>query len=139
MGSRRERFESAEQVARFCGIAPVTEASGNGLWIHWRWACPRFVRQTFHEWAGCSIRTCPWAREHYDRQREKGKSHHAALRSVAFKWIRIFYRCWRDRVPYSESTYLQACAARNGQPQPAALQLQWKTCGGLKKISPLPS
>ena len=139
MGSRRERFESAEQVARYTGIAPVTEASGTALWIHWRWACPKFIRQTFHEWAGCSIRTCVWAREHYDRQRDKGKSHHAALRSVAFKWIRIFYRCWRDRVPYSESIYLQACAARNREPQPAALHLQWKTCGGFQRLSLLSS
>ncbi len=139
LGSRRERFESAEQVARYTGIAPVTESSGTARWIHWRWACPKFLRQTFHEWAGCSIRTCRWAREHYDRQRDKGKGHHAALRSVAFKWIRILYRCWRDRVPYSESLYLQARAARNRQPQPAAVQLQWKICGGLHKPSLLPS
>jgi hypothetical protein len=47
-------------------------------------------------------------REHYDKQRLKGKGHHASVRSVAFKWIRILFRCWRDRVPYSEQRYLQA-------------------------------
>jgi transposase len=114
VGSRRERFESAGDMASFVGIAPVKEASGNGVWIHWRWACPKFLRQTFHEWAGCSIRSCGWAREHYDSQISKGKGHHAAVRSLAFKWIRIFFRCWRDRVPYSEEIYLQRRAARVG-------------------------
>jgi transposase len=133
VGSQRERFESAESLAAFSGIAPVTEASGKQLWVHWRWACPKFARQTFHEWAGCSIRTCAWAREHYDRQRARGKGHHAAVRAVAFKWIRIFYRCWRDRVPYSEETYLKARALRAPQPEPAALNIVWKSCGGFKR------
>ena len=138
VGSRRERFESAQSVACFVGIAPVKEASGQQRWVHWRWACPKFFRQTFHEWAGCSIRTCQWAREHYDQQRDKGKGHHAAIRSVAFKWIRIFYRCWRDRVPYSEQTYLKAKSARAPKPQPA-VSMQWESCGGFAKLSELPS
>lgn len=139
VGSRRERFESANSVASFAGIAPVKEASGNSLWVHWRWACPKFIRQTFHEWAGCSIRTCQWAREHYDQQRDKGKGHHAAIRSVAFKWIRIFFRCWRDRIPYSEQTYLAARQGRASKPEPGAISVQWESCAGFSKLSQLPS
>jgi transposase len=138
LGSRRERFDSAQSVASFAGIAPVTEASGKSIWIHWRWACPKFIRQTFHEWAGCSIRVCQWAREHYDAQRAKGKGHHAAVRSVAFKWIRIYYRCWRDRIPYCEATYLNARPTRPAAPV-AAANLQWESCGGFSKPSQLPS
>jgi len=135
VGSRRERFESADSIARFSGIAPVKEASGKQLWIHWRWTCPKFIRQTFHEWAACSIRTCQWAREHYDRQRAKGKGHHAAIRSLAFKWIRIFYRCWRDRVPYSEEKYLKARQARTPKPDPATTIPVFKSCAGFFKPS----
>ena len=151
VGSIRERFASAADMASFVGIAPVTESSGNSLWIHWRWACPKFVRQTFHEWAACSIRTCEWAREHYDKRRAKAKTHHAAVRSVAFKWIRIFFRCWRDRVPYSEQLYIQSRQARvvasasadkpapkkltGGQKQRSskAVTVQWKKVGGFSK------
>src|SRR5437667_1599388 len=50
-GTRRERFESADEVERFSGIAPVTETSGKSKWVHMRRACPQFVRQTFHEFA----------------------------------------------------------------------------------------
>jgi hypothetical protein len=34
--------------------------------------------------------------------------HQAALRALAFKWIRILHRCWVERKPYDESRYLLA-------------------------------
>jgi transposase len=55
MGSRRDRFSSAAEVQSYSGIAPVLQQSGKSRWVHFRWACPKFVRQTFHEWAGHSI------------------------------------------------------------------------------------
>jgi transposase len=139
LGTRRERFAAAEQLACFAGIAPVTQASGKQRWIHWRLACSQFIRQSFHEWAGCSIRCCDWARQHYDQQRDKGNGHHAALRSVAFKWIRILYRCWRDRTPYSEQIYLSRRPPRRPKSGSAASTLQWKSCAGFFKLSQLPS
>jgi hypothetical protein len=39
--------------------------------------------------------------------------HQAALRALAFKWIRILYRCWVDRVPYDEARYLLALQKRH--------------------------
>jgi Transposase/Transposase IS116/IS110/IS902 family len=141
LGSKRDRFESASNMACCFGIAPVTESSGNSRYVHWRWTCSNFLRQTFHEWAGCSIRTCDWARQHYDRQRQKGKGHHAAIRSVAFKWIRILFRCWKDRVPYSEPRYVAALrmhGAAQSTPE-AAPSLpstpQWESCGGFSKLA----
>jgi transposase len=142
VGSIRERFDSADSMNCFAGVAPVKESSGKACWIHWRWNCPKFIRQTFHEWAGCSIRYCGWAREFYDKKRAGGMEHHPAVRALAFKWIRIYYRCWRDRVPYSEAIYLeslQKAAARITTPLPAKpasslkLQIQWKTSAGFSK------
>ena len=37
------------------------------------------------------------------------------LRALAFKWIRILYRCWQNRTPYDESTYFNALK-RRGSP-----------------------
>jgi transposase len=113
MGSRRERFESAEELQSFAGIAPVREASGKSVWIHFRRACPKFIRQTFHEWAACSIPQCEWAKDLYDRLKAKGKSHHMAIRVVAFKWMRILFRCWKNREPYRENLYLTSLAKRS--------------------------
>ena len=75
-------------------------------------ACSKFLRQSFHEWAGHSIAQSVWARAYYQRQREHGKEHHAAVRALAFKWIRIVFRCWQDRVAYDETKYLDALAKR---------------------------
>jgi transposase len=112
-GSQRDRYANAEEVQAYSGIAPVTERSGKKKWIHFRWACPKFLRQSFHEWAGHSIAHSQWARSYYQQQRERGKGHHAAVRGLAFKWIRIVFRCWKDGVVYDESKYLAALAKRH--------------------------
>jgi len=112
-GSQRERYANAEEVQAYTGIAPVTERSGKKKWVHFRWACPKFLRQTFHEWAGHSIAHSQWARSYYQQQRERGKGHHAAVRGLAFKWIRIVFRCWKDEVVYDENKYLVALAKRH--------------------------
>jgi len=113
MGADRQRFSVAREVQQFSGIAPVTERSGQSCWVHWRRACPKFVRQSFHEYAAQSIRWSPWAKAFYEQQRQKGNGHHAAVRSLAYRWIRIVYRCWQQRGPYSEATYQQALIKRH--------------------------
>lgn len=79
MGTDRARFDSAGEVATFVGIAPVTERSGQHTWVHWRLACSKFLRQSFHEFANMSRHQSPWAHAYYEEQRARGKSHHAAL------------------------------------------------------------
>lgn len=108
MGSDRSRFESASEIQKYSGIAPVTERSGKRTWVHWRFACPKFLRQTFHEFASQSIRFCAWARTYYDIRRNEGMRHNAAVRALAYKWIRIIFRCWRNITPYSEEIYVRA-------------------------------
>jgi transposase len=107
-GTDRSRWESAAALQSHSGIAPVTERSGKALWVHHRLACPKFVKQTFHEFADQSIRFSTWARAYYDQQRGRGNDHHAALRALAYKWIRILFRCWKDHPPYDEATYTEA-------------------------------
>jgi transposase len=113
MGADRGRFAAARDVQQLSGIAPVTERSGKSCWVHRRWACPKFVRQSFHEFAGQSIRWSAWARAFYDKQRQRGKGHHTAVRTLAYRWIRIIYRCWKERVPYCEERYHQALVRRH--------------------------
>jgi len=112
LGADRGRFAAATEVQQLSGIAPVMERSGKTCWVHRRWACPKFVRQSFHEFAGQSIRWSTWARAFYDQQRQRGNGHHAAVRSLAYRWIRIIYRCWQMRVPYCEETYCRALQRR---------------------------
>ena len=111
-GTRRERFAAAAQMQAYSGIAPVTQRSGRHEVTRFRWGAPKFLRQSFHEFAAFSTRKSVWARAYYEQQRARGKSHHCAVRSLAFKWIRILFRCWQDGTPYDEGRYLQALARR---------------------------
>ena len=65
------------------------------------------LRQTFVEWAAQTINKSFWAGAYYQQQRDKGCSYNAAV-ALAFKWIRILYRCWQTRTP---SIYLNTEAA----------------------------
>lgn len=114
-GEQRERFSSAADIQKLSGIAPVTERSGQKHWVHWRLQCPTFMRQTFVEWAAQTINKSYWAGIYYRQQRDKGATYQAAVRSLAFKWIRILYRCWQTGVAYDESRYLKVLE-RRGSP-----------------------
>jgi transposase len=111
-GEQRDRYASADELQRYAGIAPVTERSGNKSWVHWRLQGPKFLRQTFVEWAAESTRHSFWARAYYQQQRDKGASHQAAVRALAFTWIRMLLRCWQNRTRYAEAIYLNALKRR---------------------------
>ncbi|MDB5794392.1 MAG: transposase family protein [Noviherbaspirillum sp.] len=121
-----DRFASAGQVQQYAGIAPIIERSGNRCWVHWRFACSTFLRQTFVEWAGSTITRSSWAATFYRQQRSKGAEHGVAIGALAFKWIRILYKVWTTRQPYSEATYL-AALKQHGSPLLA-------TTGNISKI-----
>jgi transposase len=117
-GDDRERFDSAEQVQIVTGIAPLIESSGKktkkspGV-VHFRWACPKFVRQSMHEFAVHSLKRCVWARAYYEMQLSRGKTHHMAARALAYKWLRVLFVCWRDGVAYDEGRYMESLKANN--------------------------
>jgi transposase len=138
LGTQRDRFSSASQIQAYTGIAPVVRQSGNTRSTHCRQAYPRFLRQTFHEWAAHSIQKSQWARDYYERQLAKGKKHHAAVRALAYKWIRILFRCWKDKVLYIEGIHSHALKKRSStvtSEEPSAVNLQWKNVAGFWKIS----
>jgi transposase len=120
LGTDRHRFTDARELQIVSGIAPVTQRSGKHASIHFRWACPKFLRQTFHEWASHSITYSRWARAYYDDQMSKHHNHHAAVRALAFKWQRIVFRCWKDGTCYDENRYIESLR-RRGSPLAAVL------------------
>ena len=112
-GTDRDRYDSADSMQKYSGTGPVTKASGKSKIVVRRLACPKFLLQTFHEFANCSRHSSIWAQAYYEMLRKHGKSHHMAVRSLAFKWIRIMYRCWQDRAQYDEIKYLKALKKSN--------------------------
>ncbi len=111
-GTLRSLYPDPASLQKYAGVAPVVEKSGNQVWIHWRWQAPTFLRQTFVEWAGQTVRYSLWAKVYYERMIKKGKPHAAIIRALAFKWIRVLWKCWQDRKPYDEAQYLKQLIQR---------------------------
>ena len=111
-GSERDRYPDPSSLQKYAGLAPVREKSGGALWTHWRWQAPTFIRQSFVEWAGQTVAYCDWAKAYYQQMKAKGKGHWAILRALAFKWVRVLWKCWQQRTAYDNARYEQQLARR---------------------------
>jgi hypothetical protein len=139
-GTRRDRYGQADEMQNYSGISPVMKASGQTGRVHFRFACPKFLRQTFHEFASHSIGQSEWAKAYYEHRRNDEKmDHHPAVRSLAYKWIRIIFRCWKDGKPYDEQIYQKSLRRRGSLPgaglASATTGVAWKTVAGFQKLS----
>src|SRR5262249_54252592 len=114
-GAQRTRSASADARQQYAGSAPVTARSGNTAWVRWRLQCPTFLRHTCVAWAAESLRHAFWAGASYQQQRAKGVSHQAAVRALAFTWMRMLLRWWQTRTPDNASVSLNALD-RRGSP-----------------------
>jgi len=108
IGSNREQFKDAKEIQNYCGVSPIRVASGTSHVVKWRYGCSKYLRQTFVEFAKASIGSSMWAEAFYKMHIARGKSHQAAVRALAFKWIRIIFRLWQNRERYDEMKYLQS-------------------------------
>ena len=106
-------FPDPYSMLCWSGVAPVQIQSGKTKVVNWRWARPKFLHQTFVEYARTSVLFCPWAREFFKSRAEKGWSKFRIYRALAFKWIRILWRCWKDNVQYDEAKYLAGLQKRD--------------------------
>jgi len=111
-GTLPDNWKSAQDLLNLSGVAPVTRQSGKQRTVHFRWVRPKFLHQTFVEFAKCSIGQCGWAGLLYQHLLTEGKSPWMAIRIIAFKWIRILWRCWRDHTAYDEARYLRSLQKR---------------------------
>jgi hypothetical protein len=59
-GNDRNRYESADDILHFSGVAPVIKASGNSRLVHRRMARPLFLHQSFIEYLDLSLRNFTW-------------------------------------------------------------------------------
>ena len=94
------------------GVAPVKKQSGKTKIVSFRWARPVFLHQTFVEYARSSVKYSDWARAFFQERVDKGWSKFRIYRALAFKWIRILWRCWKNNEEYNEAKYLQSLQKR---------------------------
>jgi transposase len=107
IGDHIEQFESPNALQCYAGKAPVTRRSGKSeLVVACRLACNRHLANAVQRWAFCSLKRSGWAREFYDAQRGRGKTHQAALRALGNRWLEVLWHCLVKGVRYDEATHV---------------------------------
>jgi transposase len=121
IGSDRSRFDSPQSLQCFAGTAPVTEASGQRRWVHFRRGCDKNLRATMHLWAEHTIRgKCAWASAYYQAKRAT-MSHTCAVRALAQRWLKIVWKLWQTGTTYDEAVHTRNQVAHGSwvlQPKP---------------------
>ncbi|TWU43766.1 Transposase IS116/IS110/IS902 family protein [Novipirellula aureliae] len=112
-GSQKDRWNNADEIACLSGIAPVTVQSGKSRVVHQRWACPKYLKQTFHEVADSARKYCPWTKARYNQLKDGGMKQNAAIRKLARSWIRILFRDWQTGQPFDCDRYVTGLLRRN--------------------------
>jgi transposase len=114
LGDAPGRWGSWQHLQGHAGTVPVTvhsgKRSGTHQGIHFRFACNRHLRTAVDQFAFCSLQHSEWARAYYDRYRKRGHGHHAGLRALGAKWLKIIFVLWERHVPYQEEIRLAMMA-----------------------------
>lgn len=100
IGTDRNRFEDPHALQCYAGTAPVTRATGKKSSVHMRRACNLNLRRAIHFLADASRRTCAWAQAYYEKKKQDGHRHAAALRCLGQRWIKIIWAMWRSGTQY---------------------------------------
>jgi transposase len=113
IGDDRNRFADARAVKAYAGSAPVTRASGRSISITHRRVKNHRLCATGFVWAFMAITNHPPARIHYDRRREEGDRHPAALRHLFNRLLGQLHHCLKTGQLYDPNKAF-------GKPEPAA-------------------
>lgn len=105
LGDARGRYPTEAAMAADAGMSPVALESGKLRVATFRRACDKRLRLAVATLADSTRHWHPWAREVYARARARGQDHPHAIRSLGRAWIRVLWRCWRDRVPYDPARH----------------------------------
>ncbi|HET9647648.1 MAG TPA: IS110 family transposase [Microlunatus sp.] len=113
-GDDPERYPDARARKNYAGMAPITKASGTKRVVLARYARNRRLADALYQQAFCALTVSPGARAFYDRHRDRGATHHQALRTLANRLVGILHGCLRHHTRYDETTAwppIQAAAA----------------------------
>jgi transposase len=97
-------FASAAHLASYAGLAPVTRQSGTSIrGEHANRRGHRALKAALYRSAFASLKD-PASRAYYQRKRDQGKHHVAAVTCLARRRVDVLYAMLRDRTPYRPDT-----------------------------------
>ncbi len=116
IGDNRARYPTNDSLAADAGQAPVTIQSGKRSSVTFRWACDKRLRKHVGVLADSTRHWHPWARDVYQRARDRGCDHPHAIRILGRAWTRVLWRCWQNHTPYQPArhTALNKILAQKG-------------------------
>ena len=101
-GDAPGRYADTRARRNYSGMAPVTRASGTKRVVLARHARNRRLADALYQQAFAALTSSPGARAHYDRQRDRGATHHQALRALANRLVGILHGCLTHHRHYNE-------------------------------------
>ncbi|HEY2305801.1 MAG TPA: IS110 family transposase [Streptosporangiaceae bacterium] len=108
IGDDRSRFQDARGLKAYAGAAPVTRASGKTRSVTRRHVKNNRLAQAGYIWAFSALTASPGARAHYDRRRDAGDRHAAALRNLFSRLLGCLHYCLTTGQHYDETTAFPA-------------------------------
>lgn len=103
LGDDPTRFATARDLRAYCAATPITWASGGSQRHSHRRNTNPILSEVGHLWAFAALTPSPGARALYDRRREAGDRHAAALRRLYARLLGSLHHCLRHNVAYSET------------------------------------
>jgi len=101
-GDDPDRYADAKSPKNYSGMSPITKASGTKRVVLARYARNRRLGDALFLQACSALRASPGARAFYDGQRDRGATHHQALRALANRLVDILHGCLRTHTRYDE-------------------------------------
>lgn len=102
-GDNKDRFDNANGAQCLFGTAPKNYQSGPYHKVIMRKACNKSARAILYQYAFSSLKFSSWAREYYDNQKSKGKTHSVAIRALSNKWVNVIFALWKKETFYCKN------------------------------------
>jgi hypothetical protein len=102
-GDDPSRYADTRARKNYSGMAPITRASGTKRVVLARYARNKRLADALYQQAFTALTASPGARAFYDRQRDRGATHHQALRALANRLVGILHGCLTHHATYDET------------------------------------
>jgi transposase len=111
-GDVTSRFESADHLAGYAGLAPTPRDSGTRSGnLHRPKRYNRQLQRVIYTSALISIQRSPASRTFYDRKRSQGNRHTQAVMALARRRANVLWARLRDHQTYNEPPQIDIAAA----------------------------
>jgi transposase len=103
-GDDPTRYGDTRARKNYAGTSPITRQSGKKKVVLARYVHNDRLLDALGGQAYAAISRSPGARAYYDKQRDRGLGHRAALRQLANRLVGILHGCLKTRTSYNETT-----------------------------------